>query len=151
VGIVHQGPDACVQLFFVRKGRLLGRESFFFERLAGSPPGEVLSAFIRQFYSRNVTPPPEILLSQEPPEAELTARWLAQRRGGRVDLVVPQRGTKRELVAMAEENAILALETHVLSRGNRQQVVLDELERALNLPGTPHRIEGFDISTIQGS
>ena len=151
VGIVHQGPDACVQLFFVRKGRLLGRESFFFERLTGSTPGDVLSAFIRQFYAKNVTPPAEILLSEELPEADLTAAWLAQRRGGRIDLVVPQRGTKRELVAMAEENAALALQTHLLSRGNRQQVVLDELERALGLPGPPHRIEGFDISTIQGS
>jgi excinuclease ABC subunit C len=151
VGVVHRGPDACVQLFFVRKGRLLGRESFFFERLSGSTPGEILSAFIRQFYARNVTPPPEILLSEELPEAELTGAWLAQRRGGRVDLLVPQRGTKRELVAMAEENAALALETHLLARGNRQQVVLEELERALGLPGPPHRIEGFDISTMQGS
>ena len=81
VGIVHQGADACVQLFFVRKGRLLGRESFFFERLAGSTPRDVLSAFIRQFYAKDVTPPPEILLSEELPEGELTAAWLAQRRG----------------------------------------------------------------------
>jgi len=151
VGIVHRGPDACVQLFFVRKGRLLGRESFFFERLSGSAPSEILSAFVRQFYARNVTPPPEILLSEELPEADLTGAWLAQRRGGRVDLLVPQRGTKRELVLMAEENAALALETHLLSRGNRQQVVIEEIERALGLPGPPHRIEGFDISTIQGS
>jgi excinuclease ABC subunit C len=150
-GVVHRGPDACVQLFFVRKGRLLGRESFFFERLSGSTPGEVLSAFVRQFYAKNVTPPPEILLSTELPEADLTGAWLAQRRGGRVDLLVPQRGTKRELVQMAEENAALALESHLLSRGNRQQVVLEEIERALALPAPPHRIEGFDISTIQGS
>ena len=150
-GVVHRGPDACVQLFFVRKGRLLGRESFFFERLSGSTPGEVLSAFVRQFYAKNVTPPPEILLSTELPEAELTTAWLTQRRGGRVELFVPQRGTKRELVQMAEENAALALESHLLSRGNRQQVVLEEIERALALPAAPHRIEGFDISTIQGS
>ena len=135
----------------MRKGRLLGRESFFFERLAGSTPRDVLSAFIRQFYAKDVTPPPEILLSEELPEGELTAAWLAQRRGGRVELLVPQRGTKRELVAMAEENAVLALETHVLSRGSRHHAVLEELERTLALPGPPHRIEGFDISTHQGS
>ena len=151
VGIVHQGADACVQLFFVRKGRLLGRESFFFERLAGTTPRDVLSAFIRQFYAKDVTPPPEILLSEELPEGELTGAWLAQRRGARVDLLVPQRGTKRELVAMAEENAVLALETHILSRGSRHHAVLEELERTLALPGPPHRIEGFDISTHQGS
>ncbi len=151
VGVVRQGPDACVQLFFVRKGRLMGRESFFFDRVSGWSSGEILSAFVRQFYARDVTPPPEILLSEEPPEAALSAEWLGQRRGGRVDLHAPQRGKKRELVAMAEENAALALQTHLLARGNRLQVVLDELERALNLPAPPHRIEGFDISTIQGS
>jgi excinuclease ABC subunit C len=151
VGVVRQGGDACVQLFFVRKGRLVGRESFFFERVAGSGDGDILSAFVRQFYARDVTPPPEILLSEEPPEATLTTEWLAQRRGSRVELVAPQRGRRRELVAMAEENATLALEMHLLARGNRHQVVLEELERALALPGTPHRIEGFDISTIQGS
>ncbi len=151
VGVVRQGADACVQLFFVRKGRLMGRESFFFDRVSGWSSGEILSAFVRQFYARDVTAPPEILLSEEPPEASLTAEWLGQRRGGRVELHAPQRGKKRELVGMAEENAALALQTHLLARGNRLQVVLDELERALNLPGPPNRIEGFDISTIQGS
>lgn len=151
VGVVRQGAEACVQLFFVRKGRLMGRESFFFERVLGWSDGEILSAFVRQFYARDVTPPPEILLSEEPPERDLTIEWLVKRRGGRVDLVAPQRGKRRELVAMAEENAALALETHLLARGNRQHVVLEELERVLNLPGPPHRIEGFDISTIQGS
>jgi excinuclease ABC subunit C len=151
VGVVRQGPDACVQLFFVRKGRLMGRESFFFDRVSGWSSGEILSAFVRQFYARDVTPPPEILLSEEPIESELTGEWLIKRRGGRVELHAPQRGTKRELVAMAEENAVLALENHVLARGNRLQVVLDELARALDLPGPPHRVEGFDISTIQGS
>ncbi len=151
VGVVRQGADACVQLFFVRKGRLMGRESFFFDRVSGWSSGEILSAFVRQFYARDVTAPPEILLSEEPPEASLTAEWLGQRRGGRIELHAPQRGKKRELVGMAEENAALALQTHLLARGNRLQVVLDELERALNLPGPPNRIEGFDISTIQGS
>jgi excinuclease ABC subunit C len=67
-----------------------------------------------------------------------------------VELLAPQRGRKRELVAMAEENAALALQSHLLSRGNRQQVVLEDLQRALSLPEPPHRVEAFDISTIQG-
>ena len=95
-------------------------------------------------------PPPEILLSVDVPEAELTVEWLTGRRGGRVELVAPQRGRKRELVAMAEENAALALQSHLLSRGNRTQAVLDELQRALGLPEPPHRIEAFDVSTFQG-
>lgn len=150
LGLARQGSEACLQLFFVRKGRLLGRESFFFDRLLGVPDGEVVSAFLRQFYARNVLPPPELLLSVEVPEADLIAEWLRQRRGGRVELAVPRRGKKREFVAMAEENAALALRTHLLSRDNRQQVVLEDLQRALNLPGLPHRVEGFDISNIQG-
>jgi excinuclease ABC subunit C len=150
VGVVRQGSEACVQLFFVRKGRLLGRESLFLERVSGWCDGEVLSAFVRQFYAKNVTPPREILLSEALPEAELTGEWLAQRRGARVELAAPQRGRKRDLVAMAEENAALALQSHLLARGNRQQVVLEDIERSLGLPGPPHRIEAFDISTHQG-
>src|SRR5262249_22810380 len=103
VGLARQGSEACVQVFFVRRGRLLGRESFFLDRLTGVPDGDVLSAFLRQFYAKNVQPPREVLLSTEVPEVELTAEWLAQRRNGRVELLVPQRGRKRELVAMAEE------------------------------------------------
>ncbi|OGK78692.1 MAG: excinuclease ABC subunit C [Candidatus Rokubacteria bacterium GWC2_70_16] len=151
VGVVRQGSEACVQIFFVRKGRLLGRESFFFDRVSGWTDGEILSAFVHQFYARQVMPPPEILLSAELPDAALTAAWLGQSRGGRVELSTPQRGRRRELVAMAEENAALALRTHLLSRGSRGQAVLEGLERALGLPGPPHRIEAFDISTIQGS
>jgi len=150
VGLVRQGHDACVQLFFVRRGRLLGRESFFFDRLTGAGEGEILSAFLRQFYAREVVPPPEILLSEDVPEAELTGELLTARRGGKVELSAPQRGRKRELVAMAEENAALALQSHLLSRGNRTQAVLDELQRTLGLPEPPHRIEAFDVSTFQG-
>ena len=151
VGLARQGSEACVQVFFVRKGRLLGRESFFFDRLAGASDGEVLAAFVAQFYGRAVTPPPEILLSCPIADEELTAAWLAQRRGGRVELAAPQRGPRRDLIAMAEENAVLALQSHLLSRRDREQVVLDDMQRALSLPGPPHRVECFDISTIQGS
>lgn len=151
LGVVRQGGEACVQLFFVRKGRLLGRESFFFNRVSGWSDGEILSAFIRQFYSGSVIPAPEVLVSEAPTERDLIARWLSQRREGNVEIHAPQRGRKRDLVAMAEENAALALHTHLFSRDNRQQVVLEELQRAVNLPGLPHRIEGFDVSNIHGS
>ena len=76
--------------------------------------------------------------------------WLGQVREGRVEMLVPQRGRKRELVAMAEENAALALQTHLLARSSRRQVVAEDLRRELGLPDAPHRIEGFDISNIQG-
>jgi excinuclease ABC subunit C len=150
VGVVRQGSDACVELFFVRKGRLVGQEPFFFDRVAGWSDGEILSAFVRQFYGKTVPPAPEILLSEELPEAELTAEWLATLGGG-VQMLAPQRGAKRQFVAMAEANAAIALQNRLLSRDNRQQLVLEELQRALGLPGLPNRIEGYDISNIQGT
>jgi excinuclease ABC subunit C len=151
IGMVRQGNDACVELFFVRRGRLVGQEAFFFDRVAGTPDGEILSAFLRQFYGKHVLPAPEILLSEDVPDGDLLARWLSGLARGRVQLAVPQRGARREFVAMAEQNAAIALQNHLLSRENRQQLVLEELQRTLGLPSLPNRIEGYDISSIQGS
>src|SRR5256712_13627526 len=151
IGVVRQGGDACVELFFVRKGRLVGQEPFFFDRVAGWSDGEILSAFVRQFYGKAVTPAPELLLSEELPETELTTEWLSTLVGRRVQLHAPQRGAKRQFVAMAEANAAIALQNRLLARDNRQQLVLEELQRALGLPGLPNRIEGYDISNIQGT
>jgi excinuclease ABC subunit C len=151
LGVVRQGPDACVQLFFVRKGRLVGQEAFFFDTVSGWADGEVLSAFVRQFYRKAVVPAPEILASEEIPDAGLVTEWLSGLAGRRVQLQAPQRGPRREFVAMAEANAAIALQNHLLSRDDRQQYVLEELQRALNLPGPPNRIEGYDISNIQGT
>ncbi|HSE95423.1 MAG TPA: excinuclease ABC subunit UvrC, partial [Methylomirabilota bacterium] len=151
LGLARQGSEACVQVFFVRRGRLLGRESFFLDRLLGAEAGDILSAFLRQFYAKEIQPPREILLSTEAHDAPLIAEWLEQRRGARVDLVVPQRGRKRELTTMAEENAALALGSHLLARSSRRQVVAEDLRRTLGLATSPHRIEGFDISNLQGT
>jgi excinuclease ABC subunit C len=151
VGVVRQGADACVELFFVRRGRLMGQEAFFFDRVAGWSDGDVLSAFLRQFYGRNVTPAPEILLSEAVPEADLVTEWLSALAGRKVQLIVPQRGPRRDFVAMAEANAALALQNHLLSRTNRLQVVLEDLRRVLDLPGPPNRIEGYDVSSIHGA
>src|SRR5262249_57596512 len=91
-------------VLFVGKGRRVGQEAFFFDRTAGTDDGEILSAFIRQFYGKSVTPAPEILLSEGVPESELVTEWLSGLAGRRVALVVPQRGSKRDFVATAESN-----------------------------------------------
>jgi excinuclease ABC subunit C len=151
IGVVRQGSDACVELFFVRKGRLVGQEAFFFDKVSGWSDGEILSAFVRQFYGKAVAPAPELLLSEAITETELVTEWLSGLAGRRVSLTTPQRGAGREFVAMAEANAAIALQNHLLSRDDRQQYVLEELRRALSLPGAPNRIEGYDISNIQGT
>ncbi len=150
IGVVREGGDACVELFFVRRGRLLGQEAFFFDRVSGFRDGEVIAAFIEQFYARGIVPAAEVLVSEAVPDEALIAEWLERLRGGRVELHAPQRGRKREFVALAEENAAIALQGHLLSRGNRQQLVLEELQRVLGLPAPPNRIEGYDISHTQG-
>ena len=150
IGVVREGGDACVELFFVRRGRLLGQEAFFFDRVSGFRDGEVIAAFIKQFYARGVVPAAEVLVSEAVPDEALIAEWLERLRGGRVELHAPQRGRKREFVALAEENAAIALQGHLLSRGNRQQLVLEELQRVLGLPAPPNRVEGYDISHTQG-
>src|SRR5207248_10478999 len=93
-------------------------------------------AFVRQFYGQAVAPAPEILLSEELPEAELTTEWLSTLAGRRVQVLAPQRGTKRQFVAMAEANAAIALQNRLLSRDNRQQLVLEELQRSLDRKST---------------
>jgi excinuclease ABC subunit C len=150
IGVVREGGDACVELFFVRRGRLLGQEAFFFDKVSGFRDGEVIAAFIKQFYARGVVPAAEVLVSEAVPDEALIAEWLERLRGGRVELHAPQRGRKREFVALAEENAAIALQGHLLSRGNRQQLVLEELQRVLGLPAPPNRVEGYDISHTQG-
>jgi len=151
IGVVRQGADAAVELFFVRKGRLVGQEAFFFDKVAGWSDGEILSAFVRQFYGKSVAPAPELLLSDDIPDADLVVEWLSGLATRKVQLAAPQRGARREFVAMAEANAAIALQNHLLSRDNRQQYVLEELQRALSLPAAPNRIEGYDISNIQGT
>ena len=150
IGVVRQGSEACVELFFVRKGRLVGQEAFFLDKVAGWTDGEIVSAFVRQFYSRNVKPAPEVLVSEELPDADVVSEWLSGTAGRRITVAAPQRGARREFVAMAEANAAIALQNRLLARDDRQQVVQEELRSALGLPGPPNRIEGYDISHIQG-
>src|SRR5262249_3127285 len=119
---------------------------------AGVRGGGSPSAWVRQFYGKTVPPAPEILLSEELPEVELTAEWLATLGGGRrVQLHAPQRGSKRQFVAMAEANAAIALQNRLLSSDNPPQPLPEEPPRAPDLPGLPNRIEGYDISNIQGT
>ena len=153
LGLARQGSEACVQIFFVRRGRLLGRESFFLDRLGSdhgrrAPLGVHPAVLLRRAPRR----PARSCCSAEVPEDD-AARGPGSPScaSGRVDLLVPQRGRKRELVAMAEENAALALQTHLLARSSRRQVVAEDLRRSLGCPKPPHRIEGFDISNIQGT
>lgn len=147
-------PGLCaVQLFSVRDGRVRRGERFALEVPEGSTTSEVLSAFLRRFYSEAAEVPREVLLPQAVEEPELLGQWLSSLRSGRVRLLVPRRGPKLGLVRLATRNAELALaEERLKAEGaEREQTALGELQHYLGLTGPPRRIEGYDISTIQGA
>jgi excinuclease ABC subunit C len=151
-----EGGDAGVQVGFLRGGRLLGSEFFPMQARIEDAPGEILASFVGQFYAEAAVVPPSILLGGDLPEGEreLLAAWLAERRGGAVELAVPRRGRKRELVEMVASSAAENLEQSrlkFLSDEQRMTAALTELADALDLPRLPRRIECFDISNLQGT
>ncbi|MCD6553426.1 MAG: excinuclease ABC subunit UvrC [Anaerolineae bacterium] len=146
---------ACVQVFFIRQGKLIGREYFLLTGTAGEDDREIVASFLKQFYDEAAYVPPEILLPTAVEESPVIEEWLRARRGGsKVTLRVPRRGQKRELVRMAAENAVETL-IHLRAQWEadetRHTMALTELQEALGLSAAPVRIEGYDISNIQGT
>ena len=147
-------PDACVQVFQVRGDKVISRENFVLQRVEDTAEPALLTHFLQQYYLRATTVPPVILLPLWCADQEAVAAWLSDRRGRRVRLEVPQRGGKRQLVALVAENAAAALEelkVKWLADERRTWGAVRELAAALDLPEPPRRIECYDISNIQGS
>ncbi|MFN2290644.1 MAG: excinuclease ABC subunit UvrC [Anaerolineae bacterium] len=154
IAFARADGDACVQVFFIRRGRLIGREYFVLDGTAEESDPEVLASFIKQFYDEAAYVPPEILLPHEIDEALVIQKWLRNRRGNKVMLKVPRRGHKRDLVDMAAENAeetLAHLHAQWIADEGRQSTAIAQLQEHLDLDGPPNRIECYDISTIQGS
>lgn len=146
--------NACVQVFFVRRGRLIGRESFLLEGVDEEANGELLASFLKQFYDEAAFLPPLVLLPRELEEHDIIEQWLQSKRGARVTLRIPKRGPKKELVDLATENArsaLAALQAEWEADAHRHTEAVANLQAALNLPQPPARIECFDISTLQGT
>ena len=145
--------EAWVEVFFIRQGKLIGRDHFIMSGTQDDEPGKILAAFIQQFYSENPYVPPRILVQHPLEDAEAIEGWLRQKRQGRVTVSVPQRGERRKLVQMVAENAGQGLEQLKVrqSEGGDMHSAMSELEEALSLPRLPRRIECYDISNIQGS
>ena len=154
VAFARDDGNACVQVFFVRGGRLIGREYFMLEGTEGEDAGSIMSSFISQFYDEASNVPPEILMPAEANEVAIIRQWLASKRGGDVVLQVPKRGRKRDLVKLAEENAVdtlAALRAQWMADQTKQTTALAELQERLGLEKPPARIECYDISNIQGT
>ncbi len=150
IGIVSEGGHADIQVLFIRNGMLIGRKDFYIADVYGTGNEDVLTDFLHQFYAKEMIVPAEVLLPCEVSDREVFENWLTEKRGGKVEVLVPQRGRKRELVQMASDNAAQSLREHVLSRRSKERILM-RLQEELGLKNLPRRIEAFDISTIQGT
>ncbi len=150
IGMASEGGHADIQALFIRNGMLLGRKDFTIPDVQGMTDEEVFTDFLRQFYAKEMIVPAEVLLPFDVPDRGLFEVWLTEKRGARVEVLVPQRGRKRELVQMASDNAGQSLREHLLSRKSKERVLL-RLQEELGLRNLPRRIEAFDVSNIQGT
>ncbi len=154
IAFAREQGDACVQVFFIRHGKLIGREYFLLEGTENEEDAAVLQEFVTQFYNEAAHIPREVLLPDEVEEARIIETWLQQKRGQKVAIKVPRRGRKRELVEMAAKNAedtLATLRQQWAVDRSRHVEAMSDLQRALDLPAAPARIECYDISHTQGT
>lgn len=155
LGLAQGTYNALIQLFIIRKGRMIASESFPLENVEFEQSAEIIDSFITQYYNQAGIVPPEILLPELPTDAKVLAAWLKEKRDGKtVKLSVPQRGEKIKLINRATETAkeqLALLEAQWANDTHRQENALYELQQVLKLPAPPNRIECYDISTLQGT
>jgi excinuclease ABC subunit C len=154
VGMARQDNQAAIQLFVIRNGQMIGRDVFLLDAVKEAPDDEVLTSFLEQYYTRAGSIPREIFVPAVSAETSVLEAFLAERRGGPVHLRVPQRGERRELMALATRNATETLareQARWLADQGKTLAALEELADALALPGPPLRIECYDISNFGGS
>lgn len=152
IALAVQEQDAVVQVFFVRGGRLIGREHFYMTHVSQTPPEQILQDFVKQFYAGTPFVPREIMLQYEIEDHELVEQWLTGRRGMRVYLRVPKIGAKEKLVELAAKNAELILskdKERIRREEGRTIGAVKEIASLLELPGIT-RMEAYDISNISG-
>lgn len=152
IALAEDDRDAVVQVFFVRDGRLIGREHFYMTHIEGQKKPRILQEFVKQFYAGTPFIPREIMLQYEVEEQTLIEQWLTEKKEGRVKLIVPKIGTREKLVELAAQNAALVLskdKERIAREESRTTGAVKEIADLLGLPGIV-RMEAFDISNISG-
>ena len=152
IAMAMEETDAVVQVFFIREGKLIGRDHFYLKVAQGDSRAQVLSSFLKQFYAGTPFIPREVMLQDEIEDGVIIQEWLTQRRGQRVYLRVPKKGTKEKLVELAAENAwmVLSKDKERIKREEGRTIgAVKEIESWIGLKGV-QRIEAYDISNISG-
>jgi excinuclease ABC subunit C len=153
IAMARDGEEALIQIFFVRDGKLSGREHYMMQAAPEEPNTHVISAFVKQFYSEAAFIPKEIILSCVPHEKEQIISWLAQLCERVVAIIVPKKGEKLALLKLAQTNAEITIAqfgAQIKKEAARNAAALQELAAVLDLPAPPARIEAYDISNTQG-
>jgi len=152
LAVAVQDEDAVVQVFFIRGGRLIGRDHFYLQIAKEDSPSEILLSFIKQFYAGTPYIPGELMLSEEVEEQEVLEEWLTKRRGYKARLKVPKKGEKEKLVDLARKNAEMVLSTDKERLKREEGRTIGAVKEIQKLLGLEHirRVEAFDISNISG-
>ncbi|OUO28911.1 excinuclease ABC subunit UvrC [Eubacterium sp. An3] len=152
IALAKAGDEAVVAIFFIRNGKLLGRDHFHMGGIGDSEKSEILMDFVKQFYMGTPFIPREILLQEEVPDTEILEKWLSDKRGGKVSFLTPKRGTKHKMMELAYKNAqnVLIKDSEKLKREEHRTIgAVHELEQLLGIRGL-NRMEAFDISNTNG-
>ena len=146
IGLYKSKLEVCIEIFFVRGSKMIGREHYFFNELKDMENCEILSGFIKQYYIDNPNIPSKIMLREELPERDVIEQWLSTMLGKKVELKSPKKGEKLRFVEMAENNAKVTLE----NKEKDKTEILMELKEVLQMDKLPRKIETYDISNISG-
>ena len=147
IGLARSETKVCIEIFFVRKSKMIGREQFFLNELIDEDSKEIISNFIKQYYLDRPVLPNKIMIREEIEDKELLQDWLTKEAKRKVEIKTPQKGEKLRLVEMAENNALITLN----NKEKDKHDILNELKNVLNLDKLPRKIECYDISNLSGT
>lgn len=147
IGLYQNEMTVCIEIFFIRGSKMIGREHYFFDDLKDMEKEEIIAGFIKQFYFDRSDLPNKVMLRYSLPDKEAIEKWLSDKAGRKVELKSPQKGEKLKFVEMAEMNSKITLENKLKDKTD----ILEELKEVLDLEELPLKIESFDISNISGN
>lgn len=146
IGIAKSELEVCIEIFFVRGSKMIGREHYFYQDLKDMEDKEILAGFMKQYYLENPNIPNKIMIKEEIEDKEAIATWLSTILGKKVEIKAPKKGEKLRFVEMAEKNAKVTLE----NKEKDKSEILMELKEVLGLEKLPRKIETYDISNLAG-